>query len=108
MVGMRPELLEHIFVGMKFSFPRLGLYTLRLYKHGQWHHVQIDDALPFDQAMNPLCSTSESFPALPWPSLIEKAYAKLHGSWEGLGGGGHVEEVLTDLTGGCATRFSTV
>lgn len=31
-----------------------GVYILRLYKHGQWHHVVIDDAIPFDRAMNPL------------------------------------------------------
>ena len=37
-----------------------GVYILRFYKHGQWHHVVIDDALPFDSAMNPLCSRSMS------------------------------------------------
>merc|ERR1740121_2086461 len=85
----------------------MGVYTLRLYKHGQWHDVQIDDSLPFDKEWNPLCSQSEFWPGMSWASLIEKAYAKLHGSWEGLGGGGHVEEVMTDLTGGCATRYGT-
>mmetsp|Transcript_60947 Transcript_60947/g.197218 ORF Transcript_60947/g.197218 Transcript_60947/m.197218 type:complete len:777 (+) Transcript_60947:104-2434(+) len=106
-VGMKPKLIADIFANMEFSNPRLGLFTLRLYKHGQWHDVQIDDALPFDRSFNPLCCSGENWPDLAWPSLIEKAYAKMHGSWEGLGGGGHVEEVLTDLTGGCACRFGT-
>eukprot|EP00913_Durusdinium_trenchii_P021820 g20502.t1 len=57
--------------------------------------------------MNPLTARTEFWPSLPWPALVEKAYAKLHGSWESLGGGGHVEEVMTDLTGGCSTRFGT-
>eukprot|EP00435_Cladocopium_sp_Y103_P065802 s106_g27.t2 len=84
-----------------------GVYILRFYKHGQWHQVVIDDAIPFDSAMNPLTARTEFWPSLPWPALVEKAYAKLHGSWEGLSGGGHVEEVMTDLTGGCSTRFGT-
>lgn len=106
-LGMKPKLIADVFANMEFSNPRLGIFTLRLYKHGQWQDVQIDDALPFDRGYAPLCANGEFWPDLAWPSLIEKAYAKIHGSWEGLGGGGHVEEVLTDLTGGCATRFGT-
>jgi len=106
-VGMKPELLADMFVHMDFSSPKMGVFTLRLYKHGQWHDVLVDDALPFDKDLNPLCCSSEFFPDRAWPSLVEKAYAKLHGSWEGLGGGGHIEEVMTDLTGGCAARYGT-
>lgn len=106
-LAMKPWLIGQIFADMNFSNPSLGVFTLRFYKHGQWHHVVVDDALPFDRSMNPLCTRSEFWPSYSWPAIIEKAYAKLHGSWEGLGGGGHVEEVLTDLTGGCSTRFGT-
>jgi len=106
-IGMKPQLIANVFVNMDFSNPQLGVFTLRLYKHGQWQHVDIDDALPFSRDYKPLCAQSEFFPDFSWPALIEKAYAKMHGSWQALGGGGHVEEVLTDLTGGCATRFGT-
>lgn len=106
-LGMKPKLIANVFCNMEFSDPQLGAYTLRFYKHGQWQHVDIDDSLPFDNTYNPMCCQSEYFPEYSWPALIEKAYAKMHGSWEALGGGGHVEEVLVDLTGGCATRYGT-
>lgn len=106
-LAMKPWLIAQLFADMKFSNPSLGLYIMRMYKHGQWHQVVIDDAIPFDSAMNPLTARTEFWPSLPWPALLEKAYAKMHGSWEVLGGGGHVEEVMTDLTGGCSTRFGT-
>jgi len=106
-VGMKPQLIANCFVNMDFSDPKLGVFIIRLYKHGQWQYVDIDDALPYDKAYTPLCCTGEFFPTCAWASLIEKAYAKLHGSWEGLGGGGHIEEVMADLTGGCGSRFST-
>lgn len=39
--------------------------------------------------------------------MVEKAYAKLHGSYEGLGGG-HALEAFVDLTGGIAERIRIV
>eukprot|EP00419_Tripos_fusus_P005094 CAMPEP_0172670370 /NCGR_PEP_ID=MMETSP1074-20121228/10261_1 /TAXON_ID=2916 /ORGANISM="Ceratium fusus, Strain PA161109" /LENGTH=726 /DNA_ID=CAMNT_0013487277 /DNA_START=101 /DNA_END=2281 /DNA_ORIENTATION=- len=106
-VAMKPQLIANVFVNMDYSDPKLGLFIIRLYKHGQWHYVDIDDSLPYDRNNSPLCCSSEFFPTCAWAPLVEKAYAKLHGSWEGLGGGGHVEEVMADLTGGCASRFGT-
>jgi len=107
MIGMKPALVRDVFANMEFSNPQLGLFMVRLYKHAQWTYVCIDGTLPFDSKWEMLCCTSEFQPDSNWPGLIEKAYAKLHGSWEAVSGGGHVEDVLTDLTGGCASRFKT-
>ncbi|CAK0838780.1 unnamed protein product [Prorocentrum cordatum] len=106
-IGMKPQLVANLFANMDYSDPILGVHTLRFYKHGQWVPVTIDDQLPFDREYNPLCITTEFWPDMGWASLAQKAYAKLHGSWSALGGGGHVEEALVDLTGGCASRFGT-
>eukprot|EP00928_Gymnodinium_smaydae_P030368 TRINITY_DN22615_c0_g1_i2.p1 TRINITY_DN22615_c0_g1~~TRINITY_DN22615_c0_g1_i2.p1 ORF type:complete len:836 (-),score=151.87 TRINITY_DN22615_c0_g1_i2:15-2522(-) len=106
-LAMRPTLIANIFCNMEFSNPQLGLFMLRFYKHGQWQYVAIDDAFPLYGQFQPMTCSTEFYPDFAWAPLIEKAYAKMHGSYEALGGGGHVEEVLTDLTGGCATRYGT-
>merc|ERR1719329_1362269 len=104
-ISMKPELVWNVFADMEFSNPELGVFIIRLYKHAQWMHVVLDDYYPMSKEGDPLWATSEFWPTYSWPGLIEKAYAKMHGSWEGVGGGGHVEEALSDLTGGCASRF---
>jgi hypothetical protein len=39
-----------------------------------------------------------------WPGIVEKAYAKLHGSYSSLQGGS-VADALVDLTGGARPRY---
>lgn len=103
-VGMKGKCVRDLFL---HADPNLGVFVIRLYKHAQWVHLVIDDKIPVNKAGDPLCSTSDNFPFIAWPALVEKAYARLHGSWEAIGDGGHVEEALVDLTGGVASRICT-
>mmetsp|Transcript_46622 Transcript_46622/g.101291 ORF Transcript_46622/g.101291 Transcript_46622/m.101291 type:complete len:588 (+) Transcript_46622:28-1791(+) len=100
----RPELLTFLFTDYA---PDLGLYVLRFFKNGCWVTEYVDDYIPVDGFGEPWCCQSTQFPNVVWPCVVEKAYAKLHGSWESIGFGGDVEDALTDLTGGVCGRFST-
>ncbi|XP_064372790.1 calpain-10 isoform X2 [Dromaius novaehollandiae] len=80
-----------------------GCFTCRVWQFGQWVEVTVDDRLPclggklcFSQ-----CQTEDLF----WLPLLEKAYAKLHGSYEQLWAG-QVADALVDLTGGIAERWT--
>uniref|UniRef100_A0A8D0H5R4 Calpain-10 n=1 Tax=Sphenodon punctatus TaxID=8508 RepID=A0A8D0H5R4_SPHPU len=80
-----------------------GCFTCRIWQFGHWVEVTIDDRLPclggkicFSQ-----CQTEDVF----WLPLLEKVYAKVHGSYEQLWAG-QVADALVDLTGGLAERWS--
>nr|XP_009680480.1 PREDICTED: calpain-10 isoform X3 [Struthio camelus australis] len=80
-----------------------GCFTCRVWQFGHWVEVTIDDRLPclggklcFSQ-----CQTEDLF----WLPLLEKAYAKLHGSYEQLWAG-QVADAVVDLTGGIAERWT--
>lgn len=88
------ENLEKLFV---FANPKHGIYQIRFHKDGQWRLVTIDDRIPVDEATNtPVFSRCRN-PAEVWVQLVEKAYAKLHGSYEAIEAG-HICDALTDLT----------
>uniref|UniRef100_A0A182QAV0 Calpain catalytic domain-containing protein n=1 Tax=Anopheles farauti TaxID=69004 RepID=A0A182QAV0_9DIPT len=86
-----------------FDKPYYGVFRFRLWWCGEWLEVLVDDRLPtingklaFLQAQN-----TNSF----WPGLLEKAYAKLHGSYEALKYGTLLDG-LADLTGGITESIS--
>ncbi|XP_012730137.2 calpain-10 [Fundulus heteroclitus] len=80
-----------------------GSFHFLLWQHGHWTEVTVDDRLP---CMNSsLCFSRCHSPSAFWVALLEKAYAKVHGSYEQLWAG-QVSEALVDLTGGVAERWS--
>ena len=65
--------------------------------------VVVDDWIPCEGRGKPAFATSRKRNEL-WVSILEKAYAKLHGSYEALEGG-VVHDALVDLTGGQGKRL---
>jgi hypothetical protein len=65
--------------------------------------VVVDDWIPCESPGKPAFATSKKQNEL-WVSILEKAYAKLHGSYEALEGG-LVQDALVDLTGGAGEEI---
>lgn len=80
-----------------------GIYTVRFCIQGEWVPVVVDDWIPCESPGKPAFATSRKVNEL-WVSVLEKAYAKLHGSYEALEGG-LVQDALVDLTGGAGEEI---
>lgn len=95
LADVRPDMLLRIIVTKELS--REGAYVIKLCIDSEWQLITIDDRLPCDPRTRRPLFTSTSGGQL-WASLVEKAYAKTHGSYSAIHGG-FLADALSDLTG---------
>ena len=102
-------LIANIFVQSQSS--TVGAYAVRLYKNGQWETVIVDDYFPClaDNQSDGLSSGAafahSNHMEETWIALLEKAFAKYHGSYAALEQG-FTHLAMEELTGGEADAIS--
>ena len=100
-VGERRDLIARLFVDISNDS---GPYACRFFLDGKWRVITVDDQIPMSRKNGELrpafarCVSSTTGEPTLWASILEKCYAKAHGSYRAISGG-QIAEALRDLTG---------
>ncbi|KAH9502997.1 Cleavage polyadenylation factor subunit clp1 [Bulinus truncatus] len=81
-----------------------GMFRFNFWWFGTWTQVIVDDYLPTHHGKLIYCHNVGK-PNEFWPCLLEKAYAKLYGSYQVLVSG-FIHDALVDLTGGISEEIN--
>jgi len=84
-----------------------GIVVFKFYRFGEWVEVCVDDQLPTAAKSGKLLFMHSNDKSEFWCALLEKAYAKLAGSYEALNSGTSAD-ALCDLTGGVSQYYDFV
>ena len=85
-----PNLVRKLFLEEKAS--SFGAYQVRLCKNGDWVVVTLDDYFPCMPQGGPIYSRANGNEL--WVLLLEKAFAKVHGSYSSIKSGWPFEAMV--------------
>jgi calpain len=94
--------IDNLFVDIEHIFD-MGYAVFQFFKNGEWRYVVVDTLLPYSVDKGSLLFSECNEPNEFWVPLVEKAYAKLNGSYQNIQNM-DICEVLVDITGGVAER----
>eukprot|EP01043_Picozoa_sp_COSAG02_P011523 COSAG02_NODE_424_length_22575_cov_79.088361_19_plen_1122_part_00 len=102
-VTQQPLLLHALFAAADI---RAGVYTVRLFHEGGWRFIMVDDYVPVSiKDGRPVFAHAKSRQEL-WVPILEKAFAKLYGSFASIEAG-QLTDALVCLTAGLPERILT-
>ena len=94
LVSQQPNLIKRMFITREYN--ETGIYSVKIYINGAFKIIEIDDYIPVDKTTKtPLFAQMQTSNI--WPMLLEKAWAKVNGSYEDIISG-NPKEAMKFLT----------